>query len=167
MSRSGSPASSFDPKAEAKRIAFDRSGKCDDVLLISGFPQTRRSRNRIASLLSKDFGIVATDLPSFGDSGLLAAPARTENVGRIFHEFVLGLGSPPHVVAHDFGAWVTYSWAILFPEDLKSLVLIDAGIPGVRLTEDVQLSDYKRSPEKQPAVLANALRAFLRGGSLQ
>jgi pimeloyl-ACP methyl ester carboxylesterase len=51
---------------------------------------------------------------------------------------------PLHVVAHDFGASVAYSWALLFPGDFKSLTLIDAGIPGVTLTEDVQLSDYKR-----------------------
>jgi pimeloyl-ACP methyl ester carboxylesterase len=83
-------------------------------------------------------------LPSFGDSGILAAPATSENAGRVFHEFVLGLGTPLHVVAHDFGAWVAYSWALLYPGDFKSLTLIDAGIPGVTLTEDIQLSDYKR-----------------------
>jgi pimeloyl-ACP methyl ester carboxylesterase len=137
-------ASAFDPKAEAKRIAFDRTGSGETVLLISGFPQTRRSWNKIVPLLSKDFRTVAADLPSFGDSGVLSAPATTENAGRIFHEFVSGLGTPLHVVAHDFGAWVAYSWALLFPDDFKSLTLIDAGIPGVTLTEDIQLSDYKR-----------------------
>jgi len=134
----------FDPKAEAKRIAFDRAGKGDTVLLISGFPQTRRSWNRMVPLLAQDFRTVAADLPSFGDSGILSAPATTENVARIFHEFVAGLGSPLHVVAHDFGAWVAYSWALLFKDDFKSLTLIDAGIPGVTLTNDVLLSDYKR-----------------------
>jgi pimeloyl-ACP methyl ester carboxylesterase len=137
-------ASDFDPKAEAKRIAFDRAGKGENVLLISGFPQTRRSWNKIVPLLSKDFRIVAADLPNFGESGLLSVPATTENVGRVFHEFVGGVGAPLHVVAHDFGAWVAYSWALLFPDDFKSLTLIEAGIPGVTLTEDVALSDYKR-----------------------
>jgi pimeloyl-ACP methyl ester carboxylesterase len=144
MDEAAAGASSFDPKAEAKRIAFDRAGKGEEVLLISGFPQTRRSWNKIAPLLSRDFTTVAADLPSFGESGLLSVPATTENVGRIFHEFVGDLGAPLHVVAHDFGAWVAYSWALLFPDDFKSLTLIDAGIPGVTLTEDVQLSDYKR-----------------------
>jgi hypothetical protein len=32
----------------------------------------------------------------------------------------------------------------MFPDDFKSLTLIDAGIPGVTLTDDIQLSDYKR-----------------------
>jgi pimeloyl-ACP methyl ester carboxylesterase len=142
--RTAAAAASFDVKAEAKKIAFDRTGKGENVLLISGFPQTRRSWNRVVPLLAKDFQTIAADLPSFGDSGILSAPATTENVGRIFHEFVADLSPPLHVVAHDFGAWVAFSWALLFREDFKSLTLIDAGIPGVTLTEDVQLSDYKR-----------------------
>jgi pimeloyl-ACP methyl ester carboxylesterase len=137
-------ATSFDASAEAKKIAFDRAGKGESVLLISGFPQTRRSWNRVVPLLAENFQTIAADLPSFGDSGILSAPATTENVGRIFHDFVANLSPPLHVVAHDFGAWVAFSWALLFREDFKSLTLIDAGIPGVTLTEDVQLSDYKR-----------------------
>jgi pimeloyl-ACP methyl ester carboxylesterase len=143
-SASVAQTAAFDPKAEARRIAFDRTGNGENVLLISGFPQTRRSWNKLVALLSKNFRTVAADLPNFGESGLLTAPATTENIGRIFHEFVTELGTPLHVVAHDFGAWVAYSWALLFPDDFKSLTLIDAGIPGVTLTEDVELSDYKR-----------------------
>jgi pimeloyl-ACP methyl ester carboxylesterase len=142
--RSAAAATSLDAKVEAKKIAFDRTGKGETVLLISGFPQTRRSWNRVVPLLSRDFQTVAADLPSFGDSGILSTPATTENVGRIFHEFVANFSPPLHVVAHDFGAWVAFSWALLFKQDFKSLTLIDAGIPGVTLTEDVQLSDYKR-----------------------
>jgi pimeloyl-ACP methyl ester carboxylesterase len=134
----------LDPVAEAKKIAFDRKGNGEPVLLISGFPQTRRSWNRMIPLLAPKFKAIPADLPSFGDSGILAAPASTENVARVFHEFVQQFGVPLHVVAHDFGAWCAYSWALLFPGDLKSLTLIEAGIPGVTLLNDIQLSDYKR-----------------------
>jgi len=134
----------MDATKEAKKIAFDRVGNGEKILLISGFHQTRRSWNKLVPLLSKTFQTVPADLPSFGDSGILSAPATTENVGRVFHEFVANLGTPLHVVAHDSGAWVAYSWALLFPDDFKSLTLIDAGIPGVTLTEDIQLSDYNR-----------------------
>jgi pimeloyl-ACP methyl ester carboxylesterase len=134
----------LDAASEAKKIAFDRIGNGEKVLLISGFPQTRLSWNRLTPLLSQKFEVIPADLPSFGDSGILSAPATTENVGRIFHEFVATLGAPLHVVAHDFGAWCAYSWALLFPEDFKSLTLIEAGIPGITLLNDIQLSDYKR-----------------------
>jgi pimeloyl-ACP methyl ester carboxylesterase len=144
---SGAPAGGarpLDARAEAKKIAFDRVGKGEKVLLLSGFPQTRRSWNKVTPLLSADFEMIPTDLPSCGDSGILEAPATTENAGRVFHEFVASLRPPLRVVAHDFGAWVAYSWALLFPGDFKSLTLIDAGIPGVTLTNEIELSDYKR-----------------------
>jgi pimeloyl-ACP methyl ester carboxylesterase len=89
----------FDAKAEAGKIAFDRTGSGEKVQLISGFPQTRRSWDRMIPLLSQKFETIPADLPSFGDSGILPAPATTENVGKIFHEFVSGLGAPLHVVA--------------------------------------------------------------------
>jgi pimeloyl-ACP methyl ester carboxylesterase len=134
----------LDASSEAKKIAFDRIGNGEQVLLISGFPQTRRSWNRLIPLLSPKFQTIPADLPSFGDSGFLSAPATTENVARVFHAFVARLGVPLHVVAHDFGAWCAYSWALLFPGDFKSLTLIEAGIPGVTLLNDIQISDYKR-----------------------
>jgi pimeloyl-ACP methyl ester carboxylesterase len=140
--KSSTPA--LDAASEAKKIAFDRVGAGARILLISGFPQTRLSWNRLVPLLAHKFQCIPADLPSFGDSGILAAPATTENIGRVFHEFVASLGAPLHVVAHDFGAWCAYSWALLFPGDFRSLTLIDAGIPGVTLTNDIQLSDYKR-----------------------
>jgi pimeloyl-ACP methyl ester carboxylesterase len=134
----------MDATSEAKKIAFDRTGSGDKVLLISGFPQTRRSWTKLVPLLAQKFETITADLPSFGDSGILEAPATTENAGRVFHEFVAGLGTPLHVVAHDFGAWIAYSWALLFADDFKSLTLIDAGIPGVTLLNEIELSDYKR-----------------------
>jgi pimeloyl-ACP methyl ester carboxylesterase len=142
--RSMQTPTSLDAAAEAKKIAFDRVGNGEKVLLISGFPETRLSWNRLVPLLSPKFQTIAADLPSFGDSGILSAPATTENAARVFHEFVANLGTPLHVVAHDFGAWVAYSWALLFKDDFKSLTLMEAGIPGVTLTNDVQVSDYKR-----------------------
>ena len=134
----------MDAAAEAKKITFDRNGRGETVLLISGFPQTRRSWNQLIPLVAQQFETIAADLPSFGDSGILSVPATTENVARIFHQFVADLSAPLHVVAHDFGAWVAYSWALLFQDDFKSLTLIDAGIPGVTLLNDIELSDYKR-----------------------
>jgi pimeloyl-ACP methyl ester carboxylesterase len=134
----------FDPIAEAEKIAFDRLGSGERVLLISGFPQTRLSWGKLVPLLAARFETITADLPSFGNSGFLTVPATTELVGRIFHAFTAMIGSPLHVVAHDFGAWVAFSWALLFPGDFRSVTLIDAGIPGVTLTNDIQLSDYKR-----------------------
>jgi pimeloyl-ACP methyl ester carboxylesterase len=141
----GSATGSLDAAAEAKKLAYDTMGKGDTVFMISGFPSTRRSWYRLVPLLSQNYQCIPTDLPSFGGSGILNAPASTENVARVFHEFVTTKLTPPvHVVAHDFGAWCAYSWQLLFPQDFKSLTLIEAGIPGITLPPTIELSDYKR-----------------------
>jgi pimeloyl-ACP methyl ester carboxylesterase len=135
----------LNPAAEARKLAFDRVGTGDPIFMVSGFPSTRRSWNRLIPLLSERYQCVPTDLPSFGESGVLDAPATTENVARVFHEFVTTTFKPPiHVVAHDFGAWCAFSWALLYPADFTTLTLIEAGIPGVTLTSQVDLSDYTR-----------------------
>ena len=59
----------LDARTEAKKIAFDRVGRGEKVLMISGFPQPRRSWNRLVPLLSAKFETIPADLPSFGDSG--------------------------------------------------------------------------------------------------
>jgi hypothetical protein len=43
-------AAPLDAAAEAKKIAFDRKGSGEKVLLISGFPQTRLSRKRFPKI---------------------------------------------------------------------------------------------------------------------
>ena len=65
----------MDVKREAQKIAFDRIGTGERVLLLSGFPQTRRSWSRVIPLRSKNFAAIPADLPSFGDSGILAMSA--------------------------------------------------------------------------------------------
>jgi pimeloyl-ACP methyl ester carboxylesterase len=67
----------MDAASEAGKIAFARVGSGETVLLISVFPQTRRSWNRLIPLLSQSFQTVAADLPGFGDSGILDFPATT------------------------------------------------------------------------------------------
>jgi haloacetate dehalogenase len=57
----------LDPVCEAAKIAFDRSGSGERVLLISGFPQTRLSWKKIVPLLSPSYETIAADLPGFGD----------------------------------------------------------------------------------------------------
>jgi hypothetical protein len=63
LNAAAAAASSFDARAEAKKIAYDRIGHGEKVLLISGFPQTRRSWKRLIPLLSSKFETIPADLP--------------------------------------------------------------------------------------------------------
>ena len=55
----------LDAASEAKKIAFHRVGDADKILLISGFPQTRLSWNRLIPLLSHKFQWIPADLYGF------------------------------------------------------------------------------------------------------
>jgi pimeloyl-ACP methyl ester carboxylesterase len=73
--------------SEAENIAFDRIGSGVKVLLISGFPQTRRSWNRLIPLLSLRFQLIPADLPSAGsfarrfpERSIKIAPARAADL---------------------------------------------------------------------------------------
>jgi pimeloyl-ACP methyl ester carboxylesterase len=135
----------FNPTREATRLAFDDTGRGEPVVLLSGFPETRHSWNRILSGLAKECRVIAVDLPGLGESPTLAVDYNTRNVAAILHEFIKhrNLGKV-HVVAHDVGAWVGFTWSGLHPEDFRSLTLIDAGIPAITLTNTVQLNQVEQ-----------------------
>jgi pimeloyl-ACP methyl ester carboxylesterase len=85
------PVGPLDATVEAKKLAYDRVGKGDPIFMISGYPSTRRSWNRLIPLLSPTYECIPTDLPSVGGSGLLNAPATTENVARVSAERCRGV----------------------------------------------------------------------------
>ena len=65
--------------------------------------------------------------------GNLDAPQQydTKHIAQLLNQFCEALGlSNVHVVGHDIGAWVATSFALHHKDVLKSLTVIDAGIPG-------------------------------------
>src|SRR5665213_2822670 len=119
----------FDPKYEAKRLSFISSGTGVPIILLSGFPQTRHSWDHILPSLSKKYHVFAVDLPGLGESPPLDVSYNTRNLAEIFHNFLKQQKLDQiHLVAHDIGAWIGFTWAAMYPNDFHSLTLIDAGI---------------------------------------
>jgi pimeloyl-ACP methyl ester carboxylesterase len=136
---------SFDTKKEATRLKFTEQGSGETIILLSGFPQTRHSWNQILPTLNKKYHVIAIDLPGIGESPILTIEYNTQNIAEIFHEFLLEKKlNAVHLVAHDVGAWVGFTWSALYPNDFLSLTLIDAGIPGITLKETVNLKDFQQ-----------------------
>jgi len=136
------PLCGFDPQKEAMRLSFTTLGTGTPIILLSGFPQTKHSWDHILPLLSMEYCVYAIDLPGIGESPILNVPYNTRNCTEIFHHFLTEkkLGKV-HVVAHDIGAWIGFTWAAMYPTDFRSLTLIDAGIPGITLKETVNLNE--------------------------
>lgn len=106
------------------------------VVLLAGFPQSWFAWRKVMPLLGSRYRVIAVDFPGQGDSDRPADGYDTESLATAVHRLLQQLGvTSHHLVGHDIGAWVAYPYAALFEAGLRSLALLDAGIPGVTLPE--------------------------------
>ena len=116
---------------QGSKISYYEQGQGDVIILLHGWPQTSYTWRKVIPILSKENRVVAIDLPGTGYSG---PTVRYDNksIASIIHEVTTGLGITSfHLVGHDVGAWVSATYALLYEEQLKTLTLIEAGIPGL------------------------------------
>ncbi|OCY33922.1 hydrolase [Acinetobacter pittii] len=108
----------------------------DTILLLAGFPQSSYAWRKVIPLLAEDYSVIAVDLPGQGDTDYPIDGYDTDSISLRLKKLLDSLEIKRfHLVGHDIGAWVAFSFANNFPEIVQSLCLLDAGIPGVTLPE--------------------------------
>ncbi|MFI9322609.1 alpha/beta fold hydrolase [Kitasatospora aureofaciens] len=108
------------------------------VVLLAGFPQTWWAWRKVMPGLADRFRVIAIDLPGQGHSERPAGSYDTHTVAAHVHAAVEALGVPVYwLVGHDIGAWVAFSFAINYEDQLRGVALLDAGIPGITLPEAI------------------------------
>jgi len=120
------------------RLHYVTGGKPDGdvVVLLAGFPESWFAWRRLLPLLGPAYRIIAPDLPGQGDSDRPLGGYDTQTLATTVHGLLLQLGIGQYsLVAHDVGAWVAYPYAALFGDEVRRLVLMDAGIPGITLPD--------------------------------
>jgi pimeloyl-ACP methyl ester carboxylesterase len=125
------------------RLHYVTGGNRDGavVLLLAGFPQSWYAWRRVMPLLGASHRIVAPDLPGQGDSDRPASGYDTRTIADQVHGLMRQLGEDRYyVAAHDVGAWVAYPYAALFAGEVRKLVLMDAGIPGITLPDALPIA---------------------------
>ncbi|WP_315717352.1 MULTISPECIES: alpha/beta hydrolase [unclassified Bradyrhizobium] len=123
---------------EGVRLHYVSGGPPDGevVVLLAGFPESWFAWRKVMPLLGSRYRVIAPDLPGQGDSDRPAEGYDTQALATAVHRLLQQLGvTSYHLVAHDIGAWVAYPYAALFEAEVRSLALLDAGIPGVTLPE--------------------------------
>ena len=110
------------------RIAYDLSGQGYPLLLIHGYPQTRRMWRQVIPALANRFSVAAMDMRGYGDSANPPDEACYDK--RTVAEDALALarhlGWDKFLVAgHDRGARVTRRLAADHPEALCGAMLLD------------------------------------------
>jgi pimeloyl-ACP methyl ester carboxylesterase len=111
-------------------------------------------RSTLERLAAAGFRAVAVDMPPFGYSEQPAARDYTTTTqGRRLAALVESLGGPVVLVGHSFGARATVEAAMLAPERLRALVLVDAALG----LHDASGSPLPAVPPPAPTVVSTAL----------
>ncbi|WP_423803380.1 alpha/beta fold hydrolase [Pantoea piersonii] len=142
------------------------------VVLVAGVPESWYAWRHVMPLLGDRFHIIALDLPGQGDSDRPLDGYDTHTVAHRVHDLLDHLGVKRYcLAAHDVGAWVAFPYAHLFADEVASLVLMDAGIPGVTLPDMLPTASrnawktwhfsFHAVPDLPEILLAGRERAYL------
>ncbi|SDX75175.1 alpha/beta fold hydrolase [Roseicitreum antarcticum] len=113
-------------------------GTGEPLLLIAGFPQTWYAWRRMMPLLAEKYNVIAIDLPGQGSSDKPANGYDTRTTGDRIHKLMQVMGNNRYsILAHDIGAWVAYPYIARFSDEVRKLVILDANIPGVTLSNTI------------------------------
>jgi pimeloyl-ACP methyl ester carboxylesterase len=152
------------------RFHYLHEGAGFPVILLSGFPQSSYAWRKVIPELAGNYRVVAPDLPGQGDSDLPGDGYDTATVAKRLDLFVIELGLDRfHLVGHDVGAWVAFTYAATFRTKIETLTLIDAGIPGVSLRPEIGLQEarnrwhflFQQVPELAESVVAGREEAYI------
>jgi pimeloyl-ACP methyl ester carboxylesterase len=117
------------------RLAYDRSGSGDPVMLLHGWPGDRLDYREVAPRLTDVADIVVPDLRGFGESDKqpadpaeqYSADAQVRSVVGLLDELRLG---PAVIAGYDVGSRVAQTLARTAPDRVRALV-ISPPVPGV------------------------------------
>lgn len=122
------------------RLHYVSGGKPDGdvVVLLAGFPESWFAWRKVMKLLAGTYRLIALDLPGQGDFDRPLDGYDTQTLAERVHGLLGQLGCDSYfLAAHDVGAWVAYPYAALFGGEVRRMVLMDAGIPGITLPDQL------------------------------
>ncbi|GGP73828.1 alpha/beta fold hydrolase [Saccharothrix coeruleofusca] len=111
-------------------------GRGEPLVLLHGWPQTGDCWLPVLPALAESgHTIVVPDLRGIGRSALSDRGFEKDNQVEDLRGVLraLGLGPAAHVVGHDIGGMVAFSWARLHPGEVRGLALLDLAVPGLGL----------------------------------
>jgi pimeloyl-ACP methyl ester carboxylesterase len=121
-------------------IHYVAGGQGPAVILIHGFPENWSACAKIMPPLASRFRVIAVDLRGVGGSARSAQGHDSATMAEDVHQLASTLGlDRPYVVGHDFGGWVAYALARLYPDALRGAMILDVPIPGLEPWDTVKV----------------------------
>jgi len=125
------------------------------LLLVHGFSGDKDNWSFLAPYLTRDYHVVAPDLPGFGENErnpALAYDIAAQTARLKAFADALGL-QRPHIAGNSMGGWIALRYALDYPDALASLILLDnAGVNG---TNESDLQKQAANEDYNPLVLAS------------
>ena len=112
-------------------IAIRRAGRGPAVLLLHGYPETSLAWRRVAPALTREFTVIAADLPGYGDSTVSTDMFDEGRLSkRTMAQALVDAMAALHleefaIVGHDRGARVAYRLALDHPRRVRALAVLD------------------------------------------
>ena len=125
------------------------------LLLVHGFAGDKDNWSMIAPYLTRDYHVIAPDLPGFGENE--RNPALAYDIAAQtarFKAFADALGlQRPHLSGNSMGGWIALRYALDYPDALASLTLLNnAGVLG---EHESDLQKQAANEDYNPLVIAN------------
>ncbi|MBV8034803.1 alpha/beta hydrolase [Roseateles sp.] len=108
------------------------SGPETPVVLLHGYTETSHMWRPLMDRLADRRVVIAPDLRGAGGSARPDGGYDKKTLAQDVHALVEGLGiHKVKIVGHDIGLMVAYAYAAQYPDEVESIVLMDAFLPGV------------------------------------
>jgi pimeloyl-ACP methyl ester carboxylesterase len=108
------------------------SGPETPVVLLHGYAETSHMWLPLIPRLADRRVVLAPDLPGAGTSSIPAMGFDKKTLAQDIHAMVQAMGyRKVKLVGHDIGLMVAYAYAAQYPDEVESITLMDAFLPGV------------------------------------
>ena len=112
-------------------INYTVKGEGDPIVLIHGFGLDSRIWEKQVEELSKTNKVITYDLRGFGKSSLPNGKySHTEDLNQLLKELNI---QNAKIVGHSFGGEIAVEYALKYPNEVNSLVLISPSLRGVKV----------------------------------
>ena len=143
-------------------------GSGTPMILLHGWPQTAAEWKPILGDLAAVHTVYACDLPGVRDSTNADEDYTKAGMADDVHAAMASAGiGPVHLVGHDIGLMVAYAYASAFPDDVASLAIMDAPLPGTPAFDAIGANPsawhfvFHAVPEVPEAVVGNSVEFYL------
>jgi pimeloyl-ACP methyl ester carboxylesterase len=126
-------------KLNGVTLHYVRGGTGPAVILLHGFPQDWYAYHKIMPRLAKTFTVIAIDMRGIGRSTAPPGGFDATNVAADIHQLLQRLKlERVYIAGHDNGGMIAYTFARLYPNATRGVMILDSPLPGIEPWNEVK-----------------------------